>query len=197
MNENHQHENSTNTWADYAARQTGSAQAPAPTRSGRRRIIIGAAALLAIGGVAGGTALANAGTVSRSAAVGYQAGPAVDPSETAGAEGSTDSESTAPAGGTEAAPAPRDTDASKPTPQPHLNGTVTGTADGAITIKDHEGFTRVINVSDATKYTGNLTATPAGGAEIHAIGTVNADGISLDATEVRCAADSAGRWPRS
>ena len=184
MTENHQHEDRANAWTDYAAQQTGSTQAPAPSRSGRRKVIIGAAALLAIGGVAGGTALANAGTVAHSAAVGYQAGPAVDPSGTAAAEGSTDSESTAPAGGTEAAPTPGDTEASKPTPQPHLDGTVTGTADGAITIKDHEGFTRVINVSSSTEYTDDLTATPAGGTEIHAIGTVNADGISLDATEV-------------
>jgi len=61
--------------------------------------------------------------------------------------------------------------------QPHLDGTVKSIADGRIMIVDREGFTRQIN----------FTGTPDGvkvGVRIHAEGTVNADGVSLDATKV-------------
>ena len=68
---------------------------------------------------------------------------------------------------------------------PHLDGTVTRAADGTITITDHDGFTRSINVTAATAYTGGLTSTPATGTRIHAEGAIAADGTSLDATSIR------------
>jgi hypothetical protein len=63
-------------------------------------------------------------------------------------------------------------------------------ADGRILIVDREGFTRQINFS----------GTPDGvtvGVRIHAEGTVNADGVSLDATEVGVApTPPAGSGPK-
>jgi hypothetical protein len=63
------------------------------------------------------------------------------------------------------------------TRQPHLDGTVKSIAGGHILIVDRDGFTRQIN----------FTGTPDGvavGVRIHAEGTVNADGVSLDAKTV-------------
>jgi hypothetical protein len=63
------------------------------------------------------------------------------------------------------------------THQPHLDGTVKSIDDGHLMIVDRDGFTRQINFS----------GTPEGvqvGVRIHAEGTVNADGVSLDAKTV-------------
>ena len=61
--------------------------------------------------------------------------------------------------------------------QPHLAGTVTSITDTRIMIKDRDGFTRQINIK--SKPDGVAVGT-----RIHAEGTVNADGVSLDATSV-------------
>jgi hypothetical protein len=62
--------------------------------------------------------------------------------------------------------------------KPHLDGTVKSITDGRILIVDHEGFTRQINTSGGTPDAVKV------GVRIHAEGTVNADGVSLDATTV-------------
>lgn len=69
---------------------------------------------------------------------------------------------------------------------PHLDGTVKSISDTQIMITDRSGFTRQINI----------TAKPDGvavGTRIHAEGTVNPDGVSLDATKVSVATERAGK----
>lgn len=69
--------------------------------------------------------------------------------------------------------------------KPHLGGTVKSITDTQIMITDRDGFTRQINI----------TAKPDGvavGSWVHAEGTVNADGVSLDATSVMVAPEGAG-----
>ena len=58
---------------------------------------------------------------------------------------------------------------------------VTGTQ---ILITDPEGFTRTIVTSSKTTYSDSLTASPAAGTQIEAVGTVDANGTSLDATSI-------------
>ncbi|GAB2608016.1 hypothetical protein Aab01nite_61620 [Paractinoplanes abujensis] len=73
------------------------------------------------------------------------------------------------------APAPR-------AHKPHLSGTVTSIENGRVLIVDRDGFTRQINIATV----------PSGvevGVRVHAEGTVNADGVSLDATSVAPAPD--------
>jgi hypothetical protein len=70
--------------------------------------------------------------------------------------------------------------------KPHLNGTVKSISDTQILITDRSGFTRQINI----------TSKPDGvavGTRIHAEGTVNADGVSLDATSVVVATEREGK----
>jgi hypothetical protein len=67
---------------------------------------------------------------------------------------------------------------------PHLDGTVTTVTSSAITIKDRDGFTRTINITSTTKYSGGLTAAPAVGVAISATGSVDKDGTSLDALSI-------------
>ncbi|MFI7545320.1 hypothetical protein [Actinoplanes sp. NPDC049599] len=72
------------------------------------------------------------------------------------------------------------------THQPHLSGTVKSITDTRIMITDRDGFTRQINI----------TSKPDGvavGTRIHAEGTVNADGVSLDATSVGVAPERDGK----
>jgi hypothetical protein len=74
-----------------------------------------------------------------------------------------------------------------PTPrkhEPHLAGTVTSVRGSEILIKDFDGFTRTIKTSSKTTYRDGLTASPAVGTRIVAIGAVDADGTSLDATSI-------------
>ena len=70
--------------------------------------------------------------------------------------------------------------------KPHLDGTVKSISDTQILITDRSGFTRQINI----------TAKPDGvavGTRIHAEGTVNKDGVSLDATKVSVATERDGK----
>ncbi|MBM2620838.1 hypothetical protein JIG36_35595 [Actinoplanes sp. LDG1-06] len=66
--------------------------------------------------------------------------------------------------------------------KPHLAGTVTSIDGGKILIKDRDGFTRQINIA-------TVPADVKVGVRVHAEGTVNADGVSLDATAVTLAPD--------
>lgn len=73
--------------------------------------------------------------------------------------------------------------ASADTPrQAHLWGTVESTADGRVLIVDPQGFTRQINI-------GTVPSDVKEGVRVHAEGTVNPDGVSLDATSVTVAPD--------
>jgi hypothetical protein len=79
----------------------------------------------------------------------------------------------------------RPTGAPDPRPhQPRLTGTVTSVSGTQILITDRDGFTRTIVTSSKTTYSDGLTASPAKGTEIEAVGTVDANGTSLDATSI-------------
>ncbi len=71
-----------------------------------------------------------------------------------------------------------------PKHQPHLAGTVTSVRGNEILIKDFDGFTRTIKTSSKTAYRDGLSASPAVGTRILAVGSVDADGTSLDATSI-------------
>ena len=71
-----------------------------------------------------------------------------------------------------------------PKHQPHLAGTVTSVRGNEILIKDFDGFTRTIKTSSKTAYRDGLSANPAVGTRIVAVGSVDADGTSLDATSI-------------
>ena len=71
-----------------------------------------------------------------------------------------------------------------PKHQPHLAGTVTSVRGNEILIKDFDGFTRTIKTSSKTAYRDGLTASPPVGTRIVAVGSVAADGTSLDATSI-------------
>lgn len=82
--------------------------------------------------------------------------------------------------------------------KPHLDGTVTSVSGTTVLIKDRDGFTRTIVLSSKTVYADGLEAALAIGTKIHAEGTVDANGTSLDATAVGAArgpAGGAGGWP--
>lgn len=66
--------------------------------------------------------------------------------------------------------------------QPHLDGTVKSIGGGHIMIVDRDGFTRQINIA-------TVPSTVKVGVRVVAVGTVNADGVSLDATSVTVAPD--------
>ena len=68
--------------------------------------------------------------------------------------------------------------------QPFLAGTVVSASGGTITITDFQGFQRTIHTTSATTYEDGLTATPAAGTRIYAVGTVDTDKTSLKATRV-------------
>jgi hypothetical protein len=68
--------------------------------------------------------------------------------------------------------------------QPFLAGTVVSASGNTITITDVQGFRRTIHTSSATTYADGLTATPAAGTRIYAVGTVDTDKTSLKATRV-------------
>jgi hypothetical protein len=91
-------------------------------------------------------------------------------------------DSTAPSGAAPSGPPAAAPDTARPKPRPHLDGTVKAISSGTITIVDPEGFTRQINIASAP----NGVAV---GTRIHAEGSVNADGVSLDATSVVVAPD--------
>ena len=73
--------------------------------------------------------------------------------------------------------------------KPHLDGTVKSITDTRIMITDRDGFTRQINIKSRPDGV-------AVGTRIHAEGTVNADGVSLDATAVVVAPERDGKRGR-
>jgi hypothetical protein len=91
-------------------------------------------------------------------------------------------DSTAPSGAAAPSGPPSAAPDTRPRPRPHLDGTVKEISTGKITIVDPEGFTRQINIASAPD---GVTV----GTRIHAEGSVNADGVSLDATSVVVAPD--------
>lgn len=71
---------------------------------------------------------------------------------------------------------------------PRLGGTVTAVGSGTITIRDRQGFTRTIVTSTSTTYAKDGTAATGAavtaGARVAALGRVDPNGTSLDATRV-------------
>ncbi|MGK5683790.1 hypothetical protein [Actinoplanes sp. URMC 104] len=96
---------------------------------------------------------------------------------------SASSSPSTPAGAPAAPPAPREH-------KPHLDGTVKSIGGGHIMIVDRDGFTRQINIA-------TVPSDVKAGVRVHAEGTVNADGVSLDATSVTLAPErpEGGRGP--
>ncbi|MDH6237720.1 DUF5666 domain-containing protein [Cryobacterium sp. CG_9.6] len=76
---------------------------------------------------------------------------------------------------------------SRPVHEPHIHGTVVSVNGSTITVTDRDGFTRTILTSGDTEYADGLSADLATGTEIHAAGTVNSNGTSLDATTITTA----------
>ncbi len=81
-----------------------------------------------------------------------------------------------------------------PAPKPHIDGTVTAVSGSTITVKDHDGFTRQLDVSSSTKYTLDGKASSFGavrdGRFVHGDGAVDSDGTSLDASTVAISASA-------
>ena len=75
---------------------------------------------------------------------------------------------------------------------PNVSGTVLTVSGDTITITDHDGFVRTINVTDDTEYGDGLAADLEDGTEIRATGTVNDDDTSLDATSITTASAGHG-----
>jgi hypothetical protein len=127
-------------------------------------------------------------------AVALGGGLALGVSSLAFADDSTGPSGAAPSGAAPSGPPAAAPDTARPKPRPHLDGTVKSISSGTITIVDPEGFTRQINIASAPN---GVTV----GTRIHAEGSVNADGVSLDATSVVVAPDrgpgrSGPRGPR-
>ncbi len=89
-----------------------------------------------------------------------------------------------PSPGSSATPSPGSTKAPDRERQPFLAGTVVSASGNTITITDVQGFQRTIHTTSATTYEDGLTATPAAGTRIYAVGTVDTDKTSLKATRV-------------
>jgi hypothetical protein len=68
--------------------------------------------------------------------------------------------------------------------KPILFGTVKSVRGTTILITDLQGFTRTIITSATTTYKDGLTADPAAGTKLIAVGTVASDGTDLDATTI-------------
>jgi hypothetical protein len=148
-------------------------QGPAPSRRRTRLALVaaGAAGLVLVGG---GVALATTSGSSSAPSSGSSSAAGEGQS---GAGPAGDRPSGAPASGGKE-------DGQRPTPQPRLAGSVKSVSGSDIVITDMQGFTRTIKVSSSTKYEDSLTATPAAGTKIMATGTVDADGTTLDATDI-------------
>ena len=125
-------------------------------------LLVGAAGATAAAGDIGG------GDVDSSSAPSSTAAAPADPGTGASTDGTTDS-------------------VAPPVHVPHLDGDVSAVNTGSILITDHEGFTRTINVSDATTYGDGIALPIEVGEHIHAEGSVAADGTSLDATAISLA----------
>jgi hypothetical protein len=80
---------------------------------------------------------------------------------------------------------------------PHLAGTVTAVGPDSVTIRDPEGFTRVISTSGGTVYRSDGAAATRSavktGARVRAQGRVAADGTTLDASRVQVVTRDAAR----
>jgi hypothetical protein len=90
----------------------------------------------------------------------------------------------APSPSTSAAPSPGAPKAPDRERHPFLAGTVVSASGNTITITDVQGFRRTIHTTSATAYADGLTATPAAGTLIYAMGIVDTDKTSLKATRV-------------
>lgn len=78
----------------------------------------------------------------------------------------------------------------------HLDGTVTALSSDRITLVDREGFTRQVSTGSSTTYgDGGRSALRVGG-PVHAEGTVDPDGTTLDATRVTAQAGPKPGGPR-
>lgn len=71
---------------------------------------------------------------------------------------------------------------------PHIDGVVSAVNGNRVTVTDPDGFTRTITTSGSTTYTKSgstvSSSSVAVGSSIHATGTVDANGTSLDATSI-------------
>jgi hypothetical protein len=90
----------------------------------------------------------------------------------------------APSPSSSAEPSPGGPKAPDRERHPFLAGTVVSASGNTITITDVQGFRRTIHTTSATTYEDGLTATPAAGTRIYAVGTVDTDKTSLKATRV-------------
>ncbi len=156
------------------------AESPAPwTRSRAARLTLTGAAACAL--LLGGTAIASAAHAG--------GGPAPTPSSSASSSANLQP-SANPSDGTQQSTGPatgRTGSTKKPAPaphRPHIDGTVTSVSAATVTVTDRDGFTRTIVTSSGTKYGDGLTAQLPAGSRIHAEGTVDANGTSLDATTI-------------
>jgi hypothetical protein len=81
----------------------------------------------------------------------------------------------------------------------HLDGWVTAVSGGAITLTDPSGFTRTVRTSSATTYVKDGAAATSSivsvGTFVRAVGTVDADGTTLDATRVATGHPARGEGP--
>ena len=155
----------------------GDGASPPPIRSRRNlrlAAIGGIAAVAILGGGITAVASASAPSVSTSTVAPPSSGA---PAPGAPASGTAAPAAPAPGTGTDSRPA-------RPTPKPHLDGTVKSVSGSTVLIKDRDGFTRTIVVSSKTTYGDGLKAALATGTEIHAEGTVASNGTSLDASTI-------------
>jgi hypothetical protein len=131
-------------------------------RPSRRAAIVGGAAGLALVGAVG------VGTVAFA--------------DSAPTPGTTQSPSAPSAPGAPGAPGPR-------AHAPHIGGSVLTVDGSTVTVKDRDGFTRTIRLGDAVRVTkddaSSSTSAITKGVWIEASGTVDANGTTLDASEVR------------
>jgi hypothetical protein len=83
--------------------------------------------------------------------------------------------------------------------QPILFGSVKSVSGATIRVTDQQGFTRTVVTSSKTTYKDGATASPAVGTKIIAIGSVDANGTSLDAATITLlpatGAGAGGRHP--
>lgn len=156
------------------------AGSPAPwTRSRAARLTLTGAAACAL--LLGGTVIASAAHAG--------GGPAPTPSSSASSSANPQP-SANPSDGTQQSTGPatgRTGSTKKPAPaphRPHIDGTVTSVSAATVTVTDRDGFTRTIVTSSGTTYGDGLTAQLPAGSRIHAEGTVDANGTSLDATTI-------------
>lgn len=130
--------------------------------------------------------IAIAGLSSAAVVGGGAAAYAVDKTPSPSARQSTDAATTSAApAATGGVPAGPRSATGRPVHQPHIDGTVTKVSASTVTVTDPDGFTRTIMTTSRTTYADGLAAPVKVGVRIHAEGTVDADGTSLDAVTIR------------